>query len=181
MLASCQETVINEFTASSTGVSHEELVGLAKTHFSGISFEYENDAIPVLSPCRFTGSEVRSRPAESSSRVLHSDVRQQRPLQNLQPKMICSLLKSSRSVCAMTSCHWHTWRSLWRAPAPPALTSYLSWWPTPSSAALTSPTAAERLLKSASMGLRFRNCSQVSPLSFAHLRLSMSLVAINEG
>lgn len=40
-------------------MSHEELVGLAKTHFSGVSFEYENDAIPVLSPCRFTGSEVR--------------------------------------------------------------------------------------------------------------------------
>lgn len=38
---------------------------MAKTHFSGVSFEYENDAIPVLSPCRFTGSEVRSRPAES--------------------------------------------------------------------------------------------------------------------
>ena len=41
------------------GVDHEELVGLAKTHFSGLSFEYEEDAIPVLSPCRFTGSEVR--------------------------------------------------------------------------------------------------------------------------
>lgn len=50
---------------SSTGVSHEELVGLAKTHFSGVPFEYEDDAIPVLSPCRFTGSEVRCRQAES--------------------------------------------------------------------------------------------------------------------
>lgn len=44
---------------SSTGVSHDELVGLAKSHFSGVSFEYEGDAVPVLSPCRFTGSEVR--------------------------------------------------------------------------------------------------------------------------
>ncbi|XP_030229495.1 cytochrome b-c1 complex subunit 1, mitochondrial [Gadus morhua] len=43
------------------GVNHEELVGLAKTHFSGLSFEYEGDAIPVLSPCRFTGSEIRMR------------------------------------------------------------------------------------------------------------------------
>lgn len=39
-------------------MNHEELVGLAKTHFSGVSFEYEGDAVPVLSPCRFTGSEV---------------------------------------------------------------------------------------------------------------------------
>lgn len=44
---------------SSTGVNHSELVSLAKSHFSGVSFEYEGDAVPVLSPCRFTGSEVR--------------------------------------------------------------------------------------------------------------------------
>ncbi|KAK0148723.1 Cytochrome b-c1 complex subunit 1, mitochondrial [Merluccius polli] len=43
------------------GVNHEELVDLAKAHFSGLSFEYEGDAIPVLSPCRFTGSEIRMR------------------------------------------------------------------------------------------------------------------------
>uniref|UniRef100_A0A8D0D5D1 Mitochondrial-processing peptidase subunit beta n=1 Tax=Sander lucioperca TaxID=283035 RepID=A0A8D0D5D1_SANLU len=43
------------------GVNHEELVGLAKSHFSGVSFEYEGDAVPVLSPCRFTGSEIRMR------------------------------------------------------------------------------------------------------------------------
>lgn len=42
-----------------TGVNHEELVGLAKQHLSGVSFEYQDDAVPVLSPCRFTGSEVR--------------------------------------------------------------------------------------------------------------------------
>lgn len=47
--------------AAAGGVSHEELVGLAKTHFSGVPFEYEDDAIPVLSPCRFTGSEIRMR------------------------------------------------------------------------------------------------------------------------
>uniref|UniRef100_A0A3Q2CQY4 Mitochondrial-processing peptidase subunit beta n=1 Tax=Cyprinodon variegatus TaxID=28743 RepID=A0A3Q2CQY4_CYPVA len=45
--------------AAAGGVNHEELVGLAKSHFSGVSFEYEGDAVPVLSPCRFTGSEVR--------------------------------------------------------------------------------------------------------------------------
>uniref|UniRef100_A0A3P8ZK14 Mitochondrial-processing peptidase subunit beta n=1 Tax=Esox lucius TaxID=8010 RepID=A0A3P8ZK14_ESOLU len=47
--------------AAAGGVTHEELVGLAKQHFSGVSFEYENDAVPVLSPCRFTGSEIRMR------------------------------------------------------------------------------------------------------------------------
>uniref|UniRef100_G3P5B1 Mitochondrial-processing peptidase subunit beta n=1 Tax=Gasterosteus aculeatus aculeatus TaxID=481459 RepID=G3P5B1_GASAC len=43
------------------GVNHEELVGLARSHFSGVSFEYDGDAVPVLSPCRFTGSEIRMR------------------------------------------------------------------------------------------------------------------------
>uniref|UniRef100_A0A7N8XTN7 Mitochondrial-processing peptidase subunit beta n=1 Tax=Mastacembelus armatus TaxID=205130 RepID=A0A7N8XTN7_9TELE len=47
--------------AAAGGVNHEELVGLAKSHLSGVSFEYEGDAIPVLSPCRFTGSEIRVR------------------------------------------------------------------------------------------------------------------------
>merc|ERR1719498_1060876 len=47
--------------AAAGGVNHEELVGLAKTHLSGVSFEYEGDAAPVLSPCRFTGSEIRMR------------------------------------------------------------------------------------------------------------------------
>ncbi|XP_071750769.1 cytochrome b-c1 complex subunit 1, mitochondrial [Centroberyx gerrardi] len=47
--------------AAAGGVNHEELVSLAKTHFSGVSFEYEGDAVPVLSPCRFTGSEITMR------------------------------------------------------------------------------------------------------------------------
>lgn len=41
-------------------MNHEELVGLAKQHLSGVSFEYQDDAVPVLAPCRFTGSEVRN-------------------------------------------------------------------------------------------------------------------------
>uniref|UniRef100_A0A1A8NKP8 Mitochondrial-processing peptidase subunit beta n=1 Tax=Nothobranchius pienaari TaxID=704102 RepID=A0A1A8NKP8_9TELE len=47
--------------AAAGGVNHEELVGLAKSHLSGVSFEYEGDAVPVLSPCRFTGSDIRMR------------------------------------------------------------------------------------------------------------------------
>uniref|UniRef100_A0A3B4AQ57 Uncharacterized protein n=1 Tax=Periophthalmus magnuspinnatus TaxID=409849 RepID=A0A3B4AQ57_9GOBI len=46
---------------AAAGVSHEELVGLANSHLSGVSFEYEGDAAPVLSPCRFTGSEICMR------------------------------------------------------------------------------------------------------------------------
>lgn len=34
-------------------------MGLAKQHLSSISFEYQDDAVPLLSHCRFTGSEVR--------------------------------------------------------------------------------------------------------------------------
>ncbi|XP_060775508.1 cytochrome b-c1 complex subunit 1, mitochondrial [Neoarius graeffei] len=47
--------------AAAGGVNHEELVGLARQHLSGVSFEYQDDAVPLLSPCRFTGSEVRMR------------------------------------------------------------------------------------------------------------------------
>ncbi|XP_064161450.1 cytochrome b-c1 complex subunit 1, mitochondrial-like [Anguilla rostrata] len=47
--------------AAAGGVNHSELVDLAKQHFSGVSFEYEGDAVPVLPPCRFTGSEIRMR------------------------------------------------------------------------------------------------------------------------
>lgn len=43
---------------STLGVNHDELVTLAKQHFNDVSFEYEGDAVPVPSPCRFTGSEV---------------------------------------------------------------------------------------------------------------------------
>ncbi|KAM6980234.1 cytochrome b-c1 complex subunit 1, mitochondrial [Aplochiton taeniatus] len=46
------------------GVNHDDLVSLAKQHFSGVSFEYEDDAVPVLSPCRFSGSEIRMRDDE---------------------------------------------------------------------------------------------------------------------
>ncbi|XP_068171318.1 cytochrome b-c1 complex subunit 1, mitochondrial [Antennarius striatus] len=44
--------------AAAGGVNHEELVSLAHTHFAGLSNEYEGDAVPLLPPCRFTGSEV---------------------------------------------------------------------------------------------------------------------------
>uniref|UniRef100_A0A8C4CZS2 Uncharacterized protein n=1 Tax=Denticeps clupeoides TaxID=299321 RepID=A0A8C4CZS2_9TELE len=47
--------------AAAGGVQHDELVALAQKHFSGVSFEYEADAVPVLAPCRFTGSEIRFR------------------------------------------------------------------------------------------------------------------------
>ncbi|KAK2862478.1 hypothetical protein Q5P01_002011 [Channa striata] len=47
--------------AAAGDVNHEELVTLAKSHFNKVSFNYEGDAIPVLPPCRFTGSEVRMR------------------------------------------------------------------------------------------------------------------------
>ncbi|KAF7711619.1 cytochrome b-c1 complex subunit 1, mitochondrial [Silurus meridionalis] len=47
--------------AAAGGVNHEELVGLAKQHLSSVSFEYQDDAVSLLSPCRFTGSEVRMR------------------------------------------------------------------------------------------------------------------------
>ncbi|KAJ8370688.1 hypothetical protein SKAU_G00107160 [Synaphobranchus kaupii] len=47
--------------AAAGGVHHSELVGVAKQHFSSLSFEYEGDAVPIMSACRFTGSEIRVR------------------------------------------------------------------------------------------------------------------------
>ncbi|NP_001079714.1 ubiquinol-cytochrome c reductase core protein 1 L homeolog [Xenopus laevis] len=47
--------------AAAGGVSHKELCDLAQRHFSGLSYEYEKDAVPLLPPCRFTGSEIRAR------------------------------------------------------------------------------------------------------------------------
>ncbi|XP_072571816.1 cytochrome b-c1 complex subunit 1, mitochondrial-like [Paramormyrops kingsleyae] len=47
--------------AAAGGVNHRELVDLARQHLGGVSFQYEGDAVPVLSRCRFTGSEVRMR------------------------------------------------------------------------------------------------------------------------
>ncbi|XP_002741599.1 mitochondrial-processing peptidase subunit beta-like [Saccoglossus kowalevskii] len=42
------------------GIDHNELVALANKHLGKIGSEYENE-IPVLPPCRFTGSEIRVR------------------------------------------------------------------------------------------------------------------------
>ncbi|XP_028681221.1 cytochrome b-c1 complex subunit 1, mitochondrial [Erpetoichthys calabaricus] len=47
--------------AAAGGVNHGELVNLAKQHFGSVSFEYDGDAVPVLSPCRFTGSQIQLR------------------------------------------------------------------------------------------------------------------------
>lgn len=159
-------------------MSHEELVGLAKTHFSDVSFEYENDAIPVLSPCRFTGSEVRSRPADSWTKTLinsgyyrTSYLKSFAPSKILQIRMRDDDLPLAHVAIAVEG------------------------------ASATSPDIIPLMVANSIIGsfdltygggkvvekcrLRFkpqeRGCSHLSPLSFAHLRLFMSLVAINEG
>ncbi|KAG8435934.1 hypothetical protein GDO86_007146 [Hymenochirus boettgeri] len=47
--------------AAAGGINHKELCDLAQRHFSGLGYEYNNDAVPLLAPCRFTGSEIRAR------------------------------------------------------------------------------------------------------------------------
>lgn len=42
------------------GVDHNTVVNIAKKYFGNLSAGYEGE-IPVLSPCRFTGSEIRVR------------------------------------------------------------------------------------------------------------------------
>lgn len=46
--------------AGAGGVNHEELVKLTEQNFSKLNNQYPGE-IPSLSPCRFTGSEVRVR------------------------------------------------------------------------------------------------------------------------
>lgn len=43
--------------AGAGGVNHGELASLAEKHFGSMSTSYQGE-IPVLPPCRFTGSEV---------------------------------------------------------------------------------------------------------------------------
>ncbi|KAM6325400.1 cytochrome b-c1 complex subunit 1, mitochondrial isoform 2-T4 [Podargus strigoides] len=47
--------------AAAGGISHKELVDVARQHFSGVPFAYKEDAVPMLPRCRFTGSEIRAR------------------------------------------------------------------------------------------------------------------------
>ncbi|XP_053151857.1 cytochrome b-c1 complex subunit 1, mitochondrial isoform X2 [Hemicordylus capensis] len=47
--------------AAAGGVDHKELVDLAKQHFGSVPHEYKQDAVPLLSHCRFTGSEIQVR------------------------------------------------------------------------------------------------------------------------
>ncbi|KAL5014370.1 hypothetical protein ScPMuIL_008640 [Solemya velum] len=46
--------------AGAGGVNHEDLVNLAEKHFGNLASGYEGE-VPLLSPCRFTGSEIRVR------------------------------------------------------------------------------------------------------------------------
>ncbi|XP_053576697.1 cytochrome b-c1 complex subunit 1, mitochondrial [Bombina bombina] len=47
--------------AAAGGINHKELCDLARRHFTGASSEFESDTVPLLPPCRFTGSEIRAR------------------------------------------------------------------------------------------------------------------------
>uniref|UniRef100_A0A8D2GQP0 Ubiquinol-cytochrome c reductase core protein 1 n=1 Tax=Urocitellus parryii TaxID=9999 RepID=A0A8D2GQP0_UROPR len=47
--------------AAAGGVEHRQLLDLAQKHFSSVSATYPDDTVPTLSPCRFTGSEIRHR------------------------------------------------------------------------------------------------------------------------
>ncbi|KAM4652379.1 cytochrome b-c1 complex subunit 1, mitochondrial [Discoglossus pictus] len=47
--------------AAAGGINHKELCDLAQRHFGGLSYDFESDTVPLLAPCRFTGSEIRVR------------------------------------------------------------------------------------------------------------------------
>lgn len=121
----------------STGVNHEELVGLAKSNFSGISFEYEGDAVPVLSPCRFTGSDVRYLGVYFIHLIWVGAAIIYRPYFSV----------PFRSVCVMMDFLSRTLPSLLKELVWPARTSSHWWWPTASSAAMIWPMVEERWVR----------------------------------
>lgn len=47
--------------AGAGGVDHDELVKLAEKHLGGLKITYDSVEIPILKPCRFTGSDIRVR------------------------------------------------------------------------------------------------------------------------
>ncbi|XP_001367487.1 cytochrome b-c1 complex subunit 1, mitochondrial [Monodelphis domestica] len=47
--------------AAAGDVKHKQLVDLAAKHFSNVPTSYAEDAVPLPSSCRFTGSEIRHR------------------------------------------------------------------------------------------------------------------------
>lgn len=47
--------------AGAGGVDHDQLVKLADKHFGNVTNTYEGTDIPIPSPCRFTGSDIRVR------------------------------------------------------------------------------------------------------------------------
>uniref|UniRef100_A0A7N5JB50 Cytochrome b-c1 complex subunit 1, mitochondrial n=1 Tax=Ailuropoda melanoleuca TaxID=9646 RepID=A0A7N5JB50_AILME len=53
--------------AAAGGVEHQQLLDLAQKHFSSVSEAYEEDTVPTLAPCRFTGSEHLSSPLAAVS------------------------------------------------------------------------------------------------------------------
>jgi len=47
--------------AGAGGVNHDELVKLADKHFGNVTNAYDGAEVPMLTPCRFTGSDIRVR------------------------------------------------------------------------------------------------------------------------
>lgn len=47
--------------AGAGGINHDELASLTEKHFGNVKYTYDNVEIPILSPCRFTGSDIRVR------------------------------------------------------------------------------------------------------------------------
>ncbi|KAL4823416.1 hypothetical protein H8958_001874 [Nasalis larvatus] len=47
--------------AAAGGVEHQQLLDLAQKHLGDIPWTYAEDTVPALTPCRFTGSEIRHR------------------------------------------------------------------------------------------------------------------------
>nr|XP_033781879.1 cytochrome b-c1 complex subunit 1, mitochondrial [Geotrypetes seraphini] len=71
--------------AAAGGITHKELRDLAQRHFAGLSFEYKDDTMPVLAPCRFTGSEIRVR--DDSLPLAHIAIAVEGPNWNSPDKM----------------------------------------------------------------------------------------------
>jgi len=53
-----------------SGVSHNELIDLAKYHFGKLPARYKGEA-PTLPACNFTGSEVNEKQQQHQQHAVH--------------------------------------------------------------------------------------------------------------
>ena len=105
--------------SSLLGVNHDQLVKLAEKEFGSVGFNYSGE-IPVVEPCRFTGSEV-------CSDIIAINLHPQFSLVSVSYLFHFFSVSLFRSKFATTKYRWRMWPLPWRASAGRIPTTSHSW------------------------------------------------------